>query len=340
MKNQLFIIVFVLFSLMASSQVSKTINVPTAGTLSTLLTGSEKSTVTNLTITGNIDARDVKTMRDNMPLLAVLDMGAVSIKEFSGDATNGFAIYPANEMPQYSFCTSITYRGKTSLRTIIFPTSITSIGISAFENCTGFTGILTLGNSITAIGIRAFSYCSGFRGSLILPNSVTTIGSGAFSYCSGFTSLTLPSSVTTIENAAFYYCTGFTDINSLNATPPTLGPSCFAKITSITDVFVPTDAAVTTYKASSWYTFFTGTIIKKASPSATSNLNNSTIKVYPLASEIFIEGTSSGESATLYSINGKQIQTIKSQGNRMDIPVQRNAVYLVKTAGRTFKVKL
>ena len=316
MKNQLFIIVFVLFSLMASAQVSKTIDVPTAGTLSSLLTGSEKSTVTNLTITGNIDARDVKTMRDNMPLLAVLDMGAVSIKEFSGDATNGFAIYPANEMPQYSFCTSITYRGKTSLKTIIFPTSITTIGISAFENCTGF------------------------RGSLILPNSVSTIGSGAFSYCSGFTSLTLPSSVTTIENAAFYYCTGFTDINSLNATPPTIGPSCFAKTTSITDVFVPTDAAVTTYKASSWYTFFTGTIIKRASPSATSNLNNSTIKVYPLASEIFIEGTSSGESVSLYSINGKQIQTIRSQGNRMIIPVQRNAVYLVKTAGRTFKVIL
>jgi len=36
----------------------------------------------------------------------------------------------------------------------------------------------------------------------------------------------------------------------------------------------------------------------------------------------------------------KQIQTIKSQGERVVLPAQRDAVYLVKTAGRTFKVIL
>jgi hypothetical protein len=40
------------------------------------------------------------------------------------------------------------------------------------------------------------------------------------------------------------------------------------------------------------------------------------------------------------TINGKQIQTLKSEGNRMVLPAQRDAVYLVKTAGRTFKVIL
>lgn len=50
-----------------------------AGTLSTLLTPTELLKVTNLILTGKIDARDVKTMRDNMPLLSVLDMAEVSI---------------------------------------------------------------------------------------------------------------------------------------------------------------------------------------------------------------------------------------------------------------------
>ena len=48
----------------AQAQVSKTINVTTAGTLSSLLTAEEKISVTNLTVTGNIDARDVMCMRD------------------------------------------------------------------------------------------------------------------------------------------------------------------------------------------------------------------------------------------------------------------------------------
>ena len=65
MKKILSLTIFALFILMASAQVSQTVNVTTPGTLSTLAS-TYLSTVTNLTVTGNIDARDIKTMWDNM----------------------------------------------------------------------------------------------------------------------------------------------------------------------------------------------------------------------------------------------------------------------------------
>ena len=62
-------------------------------------------TVTNLTVTGTIDARDFKTMRDNMPLLAVLDLSGVTIAAYTGpDGTHpSGGLYPENEIPGRAF---------------------------------------------------------------------------------------------------------------------------------------------------------------------------------------------------------------------------------------------
>ena len=89
--------------------------------------------------------------------------------------------------------------------------SVTTIGDSAFYNCSGFTGGLTIPNSVTSIGEFAFCYCSGFSGSLVMPNSVTSIGGRAFTGCTGFTgNLILPNSITAINRSVFYGCSGFT----------------------------------------------------------------------------------------------------------------------------------
>ncbi|MEI7503726.1 MAG: hypothetical protein WCJ61_10625, partial [Paludibacter sp.] len=69
-------------------------------------------------------------------------------------------------------------------------------------------------------------------------------------------------------------------------------------------------------------------------------LINSRLKVYTTQSEIIIEGTSEGETITLYTVNGKQLQALKSQGEKIAIPVVTDVVYLVKAAGKTFKVML
>lgn len=76
------------------------------------------------------------------------------------------------------------------------------------------------------------------------------------------------------------------------------------------------------------------------SPNGVPELINSNVKVYTTLSEIVVEGTSEGENVDVFTINGKQIQTVQSQGLRIVLPAQRDAVYLVKTANKTFKVIL
>lgn len=104
----------------------------------------------------------------------------------------------------------------TCLTSVTIPSSVTSIGGSAFYGCSGLTGTLTIPNSVTSIGTGAFGGCTGLT-SITIPNSVTSIGDRAFYSCSGLTSVTIPNSVTSIGSYAFKNCSGLTTVN-FNAT--------------------------------------------------------------------------------------------------------------------------
>jgi hypothetical protein len=84
---------------------------------------------------------------------------------------------------------------------------VTSIGDSAFYDCTSLTNV-SIPNSVTNIDLYAFAYCS--LTGIAIPNSVTSIGDAAFEYCFGLTSVTIPNSVTSIGNVAFYGCPNLT----------------------------------------------------------------------------------------------------------------------------------
>ena len=66
-------------------------------------------------------------------------------------------------------------------------------------------------NSVTSIGLFAFDGCSGLT-SITIPNSVTSIGISAFEGCNGLTSITIPSSVTSIGGSVFWNCRGLTSV--------------------------------------------------------------------------------------------------------------------------------
>ena len=71
-------------TIVANSQVSKTINLLSAGTLTSLLTAEEKTTITDLTITGNIDASDIKCTRAEITNLINLDLSNATINAYNG----------------------------------------------------------------------------------------------------------------------------------------------------------------------------------------------------------------------------------------------------------------
>ena len=81
--------------------------------------------------------------------------------------------------------------------------TVTSIGGSAFYNCSSLTSI-TIPEGVTSIGPRAFQNCSSLT-SITLPEGVTSIGQSAFANCRNLQSVTIPGSVQSIASDTLYY---------------------------------------------------------------------------------------------------------------------------------------
>ncbi len=65
------------------------------------------------------------------------------------------------------------YSERKTIKSIILPNVLTSIGSEAFYDCTNLTSV-TIPNSVTSIGQLAFSGCTSLT-SVTIPNSVTSI---------------------------------------------------------------------------------------------------------------------------------------------------------------------
>jgi len=236
-KTILLLVAFMFLGIVIKAQVNKTIEC-TAGNLSTLLTTTEQSTVTNLTVTGTMDARDFNTIQGmTRGALSILDLTAVTVAAYTGtELTYSYSrFYPANEIPVGAFEEAL------NLTSIILPNSITSIGEGAFDICENLISI-NISASVISIGEFAFSGCSAFiivdenslnyssadgvlfnktktelkacpiskKGTYVVPSSVSIIKADAFLNCN-LSSVTILSTNLIIEEDAF---SCFTDVNS------------------------------------------------------------------------------------------------------------------------------
>ena len=137
---------------------------------------------------------------------------------------------------------------------VIIPNNITSIGESAFYDCSGLTSV-TIPNSVTTLGHQSFRGCKsltsvgkvGSGASVEIPTSVTNISSRAFMYDDNLTSVVIPDSVTNIDYQAFMNCNVLTSVTIEATTPPTLGTNVFYD-TNDCPIYVPS-GSVDAYKA-------------------------------------------------------------------------------------------
>ena len=141
----------------------------------------------------------------------------------------------------------------------IIPNSVTSIGNSAFKNCSSLQSV-TISDSVTSIGDWAFSDCSSLQSvtipdsvtrigncvflncsslqSVIIPDSVTSIGDLVFNGCSSLYSVTIPDSVTSIGNRAFEGCSSLQSVTIPNSVT-SIGNDAFAWCSSLYSVTIP-----------------------------------------------------------------------------------------------------
>ena len=97
----------------------------------------------------------------------------------------------------------ISFRNQ-NIKSYVIPSSVTSIGDSAFWGCRSLSEIV-IPSSVTSIGDGAFLGCRSLS-EIVIPSSVTSIGDGAFLGCRSLSEIVSPFSVTSIGRGAFCGC--------------------------------------------------------------------------------------------------------------------------------------
>lgn len=145
---------------------------------------------------------------------------------------------------------SLSYSGK-------FSPNITTIGESAFEDCTKFNADVDLPN-LTSVGREAFGKSGITRISNL--GTITTIPTGSwysrgrygvFSECVNLVFAELPSTLTSIGDYAFWNCSALETLICRATTPPTMsGSNTFVGTTC--NIYVPDDSVNAYKEATGW----------------------------------------------------------------------------------------
>ncbi|MBR7177401.1 MAG: leucine-rich repeat domain-containing protein, partial [Clostridia bacterium] len=175
---------------------------------------------------------------------------------------------------------------KSNIRSITIPSSVTSIGYSAFGDCTSLTTVTFEGGSKLVIDSLAFCGCTSISRlhisdiaswcnivfcsydsnplyyaehlylngeevtDLVIPEGVTSIGDMAFNHFDNLTSITIPSSVTSIGYYAFDGCKNLTNVTFEEGSQLIgIGNASFRHCTSLTSINIPSSAMGIDYHA-------------------------------------------------------------------------------------------
>ncbi len=123
---------------------------------------------------------------------------------------------------------------------------VTTIGTSAFFNCTGITGV-TIPSGVTTIGTNAFVRCLGMT-TVSIPLTVSTIGLSAFANCTTLKKVIIPPGVTRIEKSTFNTCSALAGI-TIPASVTFIGDQAFQNCGALTSLTIPANVTTLNYRA-------------------------------------------------------------------------------------------
>jgi hypothetical protein len=170
-----------------------------------------------------------------------VDLSATKLKTIAGSATGGI----------FANCASLV--------SVIFPSTLESLGSYTFSNCASLVSVDLSATQITSLGMNIFNGCAALT-SVQLPATVGTIGTGAFqgcaslkemdlsfslmttipnnlfSGCAALESVALPDGITSIGDNAFRNCESLVSVNLPATGLTSIGTSAFQGCSSLTSI--------------------------------------------------------------------------------------------------------
>jgi hypothetical protein len=211
------IVVIVLFCFTRTNLWAVTeINVETAGTLSSLLTSTDKQ----LKVTGVINGTDIKYLRKLVTAGTVTSLDWSEVRIVAGGEA-----YAENYTTENDIIGQKMFYECLKLQTMVLPSTVTSIQKNAFAN----TGLKKID----------------------IPNSVLRVEEDAFAYCNTLATVVIGKKVKTLSKGVFYG-SAVSKAYVKPMSPPSVGPYLFS---SSPTVYVYKDA-LADYKASDWKEFY------------------------------------------------------------------------------------
>ena len=129
----------------------------------------------------------------------------------------------------------ISFRNQ-SVESYVIPSSVTSIGDSAFS-CCSFLSEIVIPSSVNSIGNSAFSSCRSLS-KIVIPDSVNSIGNSAFSGCSSLSKIVIPTSVTSIDDWTFSGCSSLSEV-VIPSSVTSIGGWAFKDCGSLSTIVIP-----------------------------------------------------------------------------------------------------
>lgn len=112
------------------------------------------------------------------------------------------------------------YYNRDDLVKVVLPSTLRSIGESAFESCENLEEV-NFPDGLRTINDSAFACCDNLEG-VVIPGSVKQVGEYAFMHCDSLTRLKICDGVRQLGRGAFSYCVSLTRFHKWNL-PKSIG---------------------------------------------------------------------------------------------------------------------
>ncbi len=141
------------------------------------------------------------------------------------------------------------------LENIALPEKLTTIGASAFQNCSLLHDV-TIPQTVTSIGQSAFKSCTSIK-NFEFPKGIKTLATSVLEECRALEDVLIPSSVTTINQDAFYNCSKLKAIHNYAITPQSIPTRALYNVNKQTCIlYVPMDYIDLYQAADVWKEFY------------------------------------------------------------------------------------